>query len=388
VVSFALDVQTFAPALPWVLFPIIAIWRLRRATTLDQFPAEPSDGAPFVSVVIPARNERRNVERCLRSVLGAWYPTFEVLLVDDHSEDGTAEIARALAATDSRLRVLESPPLPSGWFGKQWACGTGARVARGDVLLFADADTEQAPDLLPRAVAAMRALGADLLSVAGRQELGTFWERLLQPQVFAMLFLRYGGTEGVNRAQRPEDVIANGQCFLVGRDTYDAIGGHEAVRENVAEDLMLAQATVRAGRCVRFVLGPEQLSTRMYTSLRELIEGWGKNIYAAGMHTVPFGALGRSLFPALLVVAPLLSLAPVAALLLALTGVTPDALAWSATATAAMVVWWALVYRQLEEPVYYALLYPLGSAMLLYICVRAVLRGRRVAWKGREYLAR
>jgi chlorobactene glucosyltransferase len=383
-----LDVDALLPALPWILFPLLALWRVRRPTTLDQFAEQAPPDSPVVSIVIPARNERRNVERCLRSVLTARYPALEVLLVDDHSEDGTGEIARTIAATDPRLRVLESPPLPTGWFGKQWACATGARAANGTILLFADADTRQAPDLLPRAVNAMRALGADLLSVAGRQELGTFWERLIQPQVFMMLLVRYGGTRGVNNARRPEDVIANGQCFLMRREAYEAVGGHAAVRENVAEDLMLAQATLRAGRRVRFVIGHEQLSTRMYTSLRELIEGWGKNIYAGGMHSVPFGALGRAVFPVLLLLGPIFWILPIALLMLGLTGAVPGAVGWSAVATGASIVWWALVYRQLDEPVFYALLYPLGSAVLLYIAVRALLRGRRVAWKGREYVAR
>jgi chlorobactene glucosyltransferase len=386
--SVVIPAFALAPALPWLLFPLIALWRVRRPTTLDQFSPQPPTDAPLVSVVIPARNERRNVERCLRSALAARYPAFEIFLVDDHSEDGTADIARAIEASDRRLRVLESPPLPPGWFGKQWACATGARIAQGGILLFADADTEQAPDLMPRAVNAMHAFNADLMSVAGWQELGSFWERLLQPQVFAMLMIRFGGTVGVNRARRPEDVIANGQCFLVRRDAYDAVGGHEAVREHVAEDLMLAQGMVRAGRRVRLVIGPEQLSTRMYTSLRELIEGWGKNIYAGGLYSVPFGAVGRALYPILLLLAPVFSILPVAVLLLALVGQLPGALAWSAMATAAMVLWWALAYRTVEEPLYYALLYPLGSAVLLYICVGAVLRGRRVAWKGREYVAR
>jgi hypothetical protein len=241
---------------------------------------------------------------------------------------------------------------------------------------------------VPRAVSAMRALGADLLSVAGRQELGTFWEKVLQPQVFSMMMLRYGGTQGVNSARRPEDVIANGQCFLVRREAYVAVGGHESVRENVAEDLMLAQAMQRAGRRVRLVIGEDQLSTRMYTSLRELVEGWGKNVYAGGMYAMPLGAVGRALYPVALLLTPLFSLLPPVALSLALVGMLPGALAWSAIAVAATVVWWTLVYAQLEEPPYYALLYPLGATVLLYICVRAVVRGRRVAWKGREYVTR
>ncbi|MFN2563735.1 MAG: hypothetical protein ABR499_01820, partial [Gemmatimonadaceae bacterium] len=113
-----------------------------------------------------------------------------------------------------------------------------------------------------------------------------------------------------------------------------------------------------------------------------------KNIYAGGLHSAPFGAIGRALFPIALLLTPILSILPAAVLLLALAGAFPGALAWSATATAASMVWWALVYRQLDQPVYYALLYPLGSALLLYISVRAVLRGRRVAWKGREYVTR
>ena len=149
---------------------------------------------------------------------------------------------------------------------------------------------------------------------------------------------------------------------------------------------MLAQKTRRARRRVQFVIGREQISTRIYTSLLELVEGWGKNVYAGGLHGAPYGALGRALFPVALVLAPIASILPVGVLLLALGGVAPAALAWSAAATGASVLWWALVYKQLEEPVYYALLYPLGSAVLLYICARAVVRGRRVEWKGREYV--
>src|SRR6185437_14783611 len=119
--------------------------------------------APLVSVIIPARNEARNIERCVRSVLASTYPSLEVIVVDDHSTDATGSIARAMAAHDSRLVVIDAPDLPAGWFGKQWACATGARAARGQLLVFTDADTRHAPDLLSRAVNALRDRDASLL---------------------------------------------------------------------------------------------------------------------------------------------------------------------------------------------------------------------------------
>ena len=133
------------------------------------------------------------------------------------SSDDTATLARAAIGGDMRGRVTATTPLPAGWFGKPWACATGAAAARGDVLLFADADTTHAPDLVTRAAHALRRRGGGLLSVVGRQELGTFWERLVQPQVLAVLLGRYGGTERVNRSRRVVDKIANGQCLLVDR---------------------------------------------------------------------------------------------------------------------------------------------------------------------------
>ena len=382
------SVQDFLPALPWLAMPLLAAWRSRRQQSLDDHAPLAGDDAPLVSVVIPARNEAHNIGRCVRSALGTDYPRVEVIVVDDHSTDGTADRARDAATAGAPLQVIANDPLPDGWFGKQWACATGARHARGDLLLFADADTAHAPDLLPRLVAARDAMQADLISVAGRQELGTFWERVVQPQVFAMLFVRYGGTRGVNGARRSTDVIANGQCLMVTRAAYDAIGGHGAVRHTVVDDLMLAQTMHAAGRRVRLVLGDAQLRTRMYTSLRELLAGWGKNVYAGGAEAMPFGVVGRVLFPVLFLSAPLFGFGPPVVLALGLMGITGESLMPAAAlASATLLVWWILVYHGMKEPVRYAFLYPLGAAVMGYIFVTAMLRGRRVAWKGREYVS-
>ena len=324
----------------------------------------------------------------MESALASTYPQLEVIVVDDHSTDDTAAIVRAIGEGDPRVRLITPPPLPDDWFGKQWACAAGAAESRGEVLGFMDADTRQAPDLVTRTVNAMRSRDADLLSVAGTQELGSFWERMVQPQIFAIMLQRYGGTELVNRSRRDTEKIANGQCLWVRRQAYDAMGGHGAVKHEVAEDLALAQHWFRAGRTVALVLGLEQLSTRMYTSLRELIDGWGKNIYAGGRKAMPFGALGRVVFPLALVAPSLFSLVPPIVLAFALLGGTgPTALTWAAIATSANVVWWLLVYSWLRLSPVYALLHPLGAAMVLHIAVGAIARGRRVRWKEREYRA-
>jgi chlorobactene glucosyltransferase len=381
------SLSAYLPALPWILVPLAYLWRGRGTTSLDDFPPAPAEELPLISVIVPARNEARNIGRCLRSILSARNAALEVILVDDHSTDGTREIAESIAAEDDRLRVVSSPPLPPGWFGKQWACHNGFLASRGELLLFTDADTEHAPDLASRASVAMRAIGADLLSIMGHQELGTFWERLVQPQPFAMLALRYGSADTMNRARRVEDVIANGQCFLITREMYGTIGGHEAVRGEAAEDMMIAHAVFRAAGSVRMIRGTAQLSTRMYASLGEIVEGWSKNVYAAGRKSMPFSRLLGFLYPLLLVTTPLMGVIPVVVLILAAMGIGEANAYWAAAATVAMLLTWAAIYVSMEQPPAYALLYPVGSVVFAWICLRAAIRGRHVEWKGRAYEA-
>ena len=376
-------------AFPWLAGPLFVWWRGRDSRSLDDYPAAVPAQAPLVSVVIPARDEARNVGRCVASVLATRWPALEVLVVDDHSSDGTADVARAAAPGDARVRVLQNPPLPAGWMGKQWACATGARHARGDVLCFADADTTHAPDLLPRAVCAMRERGADLLSVAGRQEMESFWEKVVQPQIFAVIAGRYGGTERVSRSRHAVDKIANGQCLLMTRDAYDAVGGHAAVRDVVAEDLKLAQRTHAAGRSVHLLLGEAQLATRMYTSLRELIGGWRKNVFAGGREAMPLGRFGRAIFPLLLLLPALLQLYPLGVLLAARAGwiEDPTTIRGALIAVVATLLFWAATYRRAGLPAWWALLFPIGAGTYLTITVQAIARGQRVEWRGREYVS-
>jgi chlorobactene glucosyltransferase len=365
------------------------IWRARGSPSLDDESGEIPPEPPLVSVIVPARNEAHNIELCVRSILDSRWPALEVIVVDDRSEDDTGALVRALAAADPRVHLLEGTPMPEGWFGKQWACAQGARVARGSTLIFTDADTEHAPTLIPRSMHAMRTRARDFFTVGGFQVLGSFWERVVMPQVFYMIATRYGGAGAVNRARRARDKIANGQYLCFTRACYDAIGGHESVRGKAAEDLALAQLVHARGMRGELAMGPNDLSTRMYTSLAEVVNGWTKNMVTAGADTLPPGVIPRLILPLLLLVVPLMHLAPVVTLIAALfIPVSRGAVMWASVCGVLLLVWWALIYaRAFRQSPLYALTLPLGAVIVLFIIARATVRGRGVEWKGRRYQA-
>lgn len=373
----------------WILLLAIVAWRFRDSRSLGEYSAVPPFDPPLVSVVIPARDEARNIETCLHALLATSWPNLEVLVVDDHSTDATGAIAARVAAADPRVRVIPAPDLPEGWFGKQWACHTGARAAAGSILCFTDADTRHGPELLTRSVNAQRERDAHLFTVAGRQEMGTFWEKVVQPVVFALLLVRYGGLEAMSRSTRPRDKIANGQFLLMTRAAYDRVGGHAAVRDHVAEDLLLAQRCTAAGMRVHMVLARDHLSTRMYTSLRELRKGWGKNVFAAGRDTVALGPVTRRIFPFVFPLSVLPAMLPTLAFLAGWTGLLGTGAIWFAAVTApGHLLFWMGVYAFSRRNPLWALLHPLGALVVAWIWTEAAWRGSRVEWKGRHYLSR
>jgi chlorobactene glucosyltransferase len=370
-------------ALPW-LVPFAGLIRL--ASNRPNLSDAPPAAGTLVSVIVPARNESATIETLVRSVLASTYQPLEVLVLDDRSTDDTAAIVERLAVGDARLRLVHGEPLPEGWYGKPWACLQGYRAAHGDLLLFTDADTHHGPELLARAVGALRAERADLLTVAPRQRCETFWERLVMPQIWLLLALRYHPSR-VNRARRERDVIANGQFILVPRESYEAVGTHEVVRHEVAEDLALAQVFHRSGRKIHFAFAERLMETRMYRNLPHLVEGWSKNVYLGGRRSFPQEPVLRALVPVMLLAAFLFWLIPPA--VLAMTGWTGGPGQAAAAATALSGLFWMLISYGMKIPPWYGLLYPIGALMALYIGARSTWRGaRRVEWRGRVYQGR
>jgi chlorobactene glucosyltransferase len=372
-------------ALPWILLPLLVLWRLRGTPLLESMRDEAPTDAPLVSVVLPARNEAAHIAACVASLRATTWPNWQLVVVNDGSTDATGALAREAAAGDARITVLDAPPLADGWFGKQWACHTGLQAARGSLLLFTDADTRHHPDLITRLVHAREDRQADLMSVSGTQEMVTFWEQAIQPVVFALILTRFGGARAIEQARTPADVVANGQCFLITREAYDAIGGHHGVRDTVAEDLMIAQRIVEHGRRVSLVLGRDHLSTRMYDGWDSIARGWRKNVYAGGRLAMKGGLLGRLVFPVVLVSFPLAIALPFLVLPLALAMGLDPLRDWSVLGAGAMLVAFAAAAAFSRTPLWRALLAPIGAFAFAVICAQAIVRGRTVEWKGRTY---
>jgi len=240
---------------------------------------EPVAQRPQLSVIVPARNEEASLGDCLQSLISQSGVEFEIIVVDDHSTDRTREIAQSFP--QELVRVIEAPPLPAGWTGKNNAVTAGvnqARInhARGDWLLFTDADTVHLPESLGRALAEAQEHHADLLSYSPEQIAVTFWEMATLPVVFAELARQYPPSVVSDPAS--PIAAANGQFILIRRDAYDAVGGHAAIAGEILEDVALARAIKRSGRKIRFRYAPDAVRTRMYRNYRQLRDGWTKNL--------------------------------------------------------------------------------------------------------------
>jgi len=227
---------------------------------------------PDVSIIIPARNEEASLGDCLTSLTAQTGVAFQIIVVDDDSTDDTREIAESFPG----VRVISAGPLPTGWTGKNNALVAGSRQASGRWLLFTDADTVHVLGSLARALAEAKENQAEMLSYSPEQIAVTFWEMAVLPVVFAELARQYP-PQKVGDPASPL-AAANGQYILIRRETYDAVGGHTAIGDNLLEDVALARAVKGAGRSLRFRYAADAVRTRMYRSFRQLREGWTKNL--------------------------------------------------------------------------------------------------------------
>jgi chlorobactene glucosyltransferase len=337
---------------------------------------------PSLSIVVPARNEERQIEACVRALLLQDHPDFEVIVVDDQSTDETPAILERLARESARLKVVRGEALPEGWVGKPWALVQGSSAARGAWLLFTDADTFHSPWSATSVQRAALGRKLDVLSILTQQDLVSLAERALMPSVFLAIFLGTGPIDDVGDPKKPDAALFNGQYILVERTAYDAIGGHASVSGEIAEDMELARRFKRDGRFRIALAGSEDIAhTRMYHSFVEIWRGFEKN-FALGVRGEPLRAAAG-----LLGYACLSPLSPIALALLVVARQWP-AFSILAASMACGVVAAICCMRRMQLPLRLGLWVPVGNAFVLAVLAASMARfasGRGVEWRGRRY---
>ncbi|HUU64483.1 MAG TPA: glycosyltransferase [Dehalococcoidales bacterium] len=364
-----------------VIFMLNLALNLRSLKKLrcDEKAPEP---APLISVLIPARDEELNIATCLESLQKQDYPNFEILVLDDNSSDNTATIVEQAVAKDSRIQLLRGAPLPEDWAGKPFACYQLAKQARGSWLLFVDADTTHAPHMLRSTLAQALRLNSSLLSGFPRQLATSLPQKIAVPVLY-FIILSWLPLWWLQRSREPKPSLAIGQFLLFPSKEYWRIGGHEAVKSRILEDVWLGVEISRSGgRQVAVDLSPA-VSCNMYHNVGAMWEGFIKWVYsvlalsppalammmaaAYFFFLLPFYSLWRELF---VVVAPS----------------SLRAVIISQVAMILLMRW--LVDNRFKEPFVSIFLHPVGLSFLFLASFCAVFRraaGAGVRWKERLY---
>lgn len=338
----------------------------------------PPDNLPMVSILVPARNEEQNIGRCIRSLLAQDYPSFEVLVLDDQSTDGTLAMLNQIADSQPNLKILIGSAPPEDQSGKNWACSQLAGQAQGDLLLFTDADTVHQPRTLYQIVTALMGEQADLLTGFPRQQVFSWMEKLLVPfftwasLCFIPLWLAY-------RIRSQTFVVAVGQMMLFRREAYQKIGGHAALGKTIVDDLTLARRIKAAGMRWRVARLSDLISCRMYHEGWEAVQGFTKNLFAAFNFRL-LTYLFVFLWLAIQFLTP-------AIVMLSLTfGQAPNAqIGELAVCLGLSLLLWAIPYLETGIPFYLVFLFPvtiLANEIVAFRSLFFSLTGR-LSWKDR-----
>ena len=380
-------------ALYWavVLVRVIRINATRPTVRRGLGRDEPAGGWPDVSVVIPAHNEERVIDRCVRSMLAQDYPDFEVIVVLDRCTDGTLEILQKLADSDDRLTLLVNESCPNDWAGKCNAARLGSQHARGEMLLFIDADTHAHPELLNAAVSVSRERGLGLLSLLSTLTCEHRFEWTAQP-VASMTLMTLYPPDLVNRLPKGRP-FANGQFMLFKRECYDAIGGHDAVKDDLLEDIAFARCVDKSGEHVHILNADGLFTCSMYSSLESFRTGWLR-IFIEACKRKPTRM--RKMSRRVLLTGTIMPLAMlpclVIGILVASTSETGPGLGLAITASAGLLLQGAAlacVHRMGRQPVAAICGHPVGSIEVSRILKRAadvIDEGQPVVWAGKSYV--
>lgn len=371
------------------------LWLRTRPKREPSLPeqSEPGRRLPPVSIIVPARNEHETIQRCVTSLLEQEYPDYEVIVVDDDSTDRTPRILDEIALTHpqgERLRTLHLHGLPDGWAGKPHALHAGVQQAHGELLLFTDADTWHAPQALRTAVARAEERQLDLLSLGTRQELPSFWERVMMPMAMLGISMQYP----INQVNDPRSpvALANGQYILLRHSVYDRLGGYARpdLRTTLLDDRDLAVLVKRHGYALELADGRDLVRVRMYRNLRETWRGWRKNVYLGSRGGLPFVLLQLLGLPSVTILPFVLPFSPWLARLVnrKKTASGGESIVISVLELGPLLAYRRWLDKELRVPWYFVLTHPLAGLLFTGILAQStwrLLTGKGVDWRGRQY---
>lgn len=346
------------------------------------------ENLPFVSILVPARNEETKIERCLDSLLAQDYPNFEIVVIDDRSTDRTGQIIEDYAKRDSRVKYVQGKDAPSGWIGKCNALAHAVGYASGDWYIFTDADTYHEKFSIKDAVAYSISNKADLVSFVPMQELGSFWEKMVMPTLLSS-FVLGDPFHSVNNPSAKR-AYAYGQYIICRTTSYDAVGGHQSVRDEIVEDHAIARVFKEKGYKILVADGKTIYSVRMYTDLVSMWQGWTKNLYSL-IDSHVFNLLAIIALLNYVLVAPFVEAAIVASMW-AQNDSSPFLLPLTvliAAQSVILVLWWRLTAEHRAGTTWWHFSWlPFGCLSVSALQLHAaylVLSGSKVNWKGRQY---
>ena len=362
----------------------IFLARFRRVRT----PIIPAEQLPFISVVIPARNEETKIARCLESLATQDYPNYEIVIIDDRSTDKTSEIIQEIASRHPHIKFIKGRETPTGWIGKCNALVQAYPHAKGDWIVFSDADTCHEPHSLRYAVDYAIINKVDMISFMPLQELRTFWEQVVSPVMLGSFL----AGDPLNSVNDPNHVraYAYGQYILISRNAYETVGTHRAVHDQILDDIMLAQRVKGSGFHIMAVDGCHLYKVRMYQDLESLWFGWTKNAYALIECNLLYLAMILILINGA-IISPFVHLAILAQGVA--SGNPPHIFLYIAPLVAIEFIGMAAWYghtKQFYDGAKWShfFLLPLGCVIFTAIYLRSaylVLSGNKVSWKGRQY---
>jgi hypothetical protein len=255
----------------WVYFLAYMTKSFRLAPRLEIFDRASANRFPKVSVILPARNEEHYISRCLDSLLAQDYPNFEIIAINDSSTDRTGEIMKQYASKDPRVVHVDAPVKPEGWAGKNWACHEGYLRAKGDLLLFTDADTKHSSSAMSLAVGQVVSQGLDALTAVPRLICNDFWTKITLPALATFLHTRFSPL----RVNDPDTKTGYffGSFFIISKGTYEAVGTHEGVRTELVEDGALGGKVKEGKFKMKMVRGEQQIEAVWARDLPTLWHG-------------------------------------------------------------------------------------------------------------------